>query len=231
MAEKKTLGNYKGKVNDGKTFENPNKDKVRLSSDEEYVFELLQTHIKEGVPNFKGQKVDKVFCIFSDVQNKNEVLIGFRIDNLTWNTDKPDFQSPLITFFDAIKCPIAKPTNGEFPDLSMYLIPGMKFRARVTPILKEGVFTNTYKIELKTVRRWISTDTPAQINSAATQNAITGITDEEAMKSIVQLCKGSTNAAEAVLSIANPELRGKFIALDKAGKIKYPITSDQVDVR
>jgi hypothetical protein len=199
--------NYKGKVNDGKTFTNPNIGKTRLNSDDEYTFELKETKIKQGVKNFKGQAVDKVYMILIDIKYNNKVLVGFRIDTLTWNEEKPQFQSPIISFFSKLGMPIVE---GEYPDWSQYFIPTMKFNARVTPIIKDGVHQDNYKLELATVRKY---------------NIVKpNIVDlDEAKKIIV----GSANGQDALLKLTNSgcsvEIIQAFLTAEQQGKFVYPI--------
>ena len=210
------IGNYKGTIVDSTSFANKNIGKARLNDQDDYTFELQKTILKKGVKNFKGNTVDKVFLILTEIKSKNELVIGFRIDKLNWSTDdKPQFVSPVINFFTKIGMPIPK---GVYPDWTQYFVPSMKFKARVTPLLKEGELSDQYTLELATVKKYNPADHPV-----APQTAPVAISDADALQSIGLLCKGSTTNVEALQSIANPDLIAKFVQLDKAGKIQYPI--------
>ena len=140
-------------------IEKRNEGKPQLDRQEEYVFELEDRRLLKGVPGFKsGEKVDKVLCTWKEIQSGNLVQCSFRIDNPVWNDKQPDFQSPVISFFDNIGMPLPR-------DIEAVKKPGfwgpkfiktMKIRARVTPGRndKGEQIPGKYKIELATVRQY-----------------------------------------------------------------------------
>lgn len=136
-----------------------NKGKPQLNKQEEYIFELVDRRLLKGVDGFeKGKKVDKVLCIWKEIESGNLVQNSFRIDNLVWNEKQPTFQSPVINFFENIGFEL--PKNPEAVKASGFwgprFIKTMKIRARVTPGKdSEGkIIEGKYTLELATVRRF-----------------------------------------------------------------------------
>lgn len=136
-----------------------NKDKVRLDRQEEYVFELCDRKLLIAVAGFKaGEKVDKVLLTWKEVSSGNIIQNSFRIDNPVRNIKHPEFQSPVINFFDNVDWPL--PTNPELIKAPGFwgsrFVKGMKIKARVQ-IGKDSEGTlipGKYKIEPATVRKF-----------------------------------------------------------------------------
>lgn len=135
-------------------LEELNKDKPPLEKQEEYVFELQDRRLMKQVAGFKKEeKVDKVLCIWKEIQSGNLVQNSFRIDNPVWNEKQPAFQSPVITFFENIGYPL--PKNPETIKTEGFwgsrFVRTMKIRARVTP---RADIKGKYTLELATVRQF-----------------------------------------------------------------------------
>jgi len=136
-----------------------NRDKLRLDKQEEYVFELIDRKLLKNSPGFNGKgPVDKLLLTWKEVQTGNIVQNSFRIDSLVWNEQKPNFQSPVITFFENIDYALPKnPEKVKEPGFwGPKFIKSMKIRARITPGKSaEGVLIpGKYTLELATVRKY-----------------------------------------------------------------------------
>jgi hypothetical protein len=140
-------------------LEKQNAGKPQLDRQEEYVFELQDRRLLKQVPGFKKEeKVDKVLLIWKEIESGNLVQNSFRIDNPVWNDRQPDFQSPVLSFFDNIGASLPKdPEAVKRPGFwGPKFILTMKIRARVTPGKddKGDVVPGKYKLELATVRQY-----------------------------------------------------------------------------
>ena len=103
------LGNYKSEVVEQKSFDDQNKGKPLLNTDDEYVFSLIKfPHGYKKVDtktNSDGSttSVTKLMavCEFEEKQTKNIVTTQFRIDKLNFGTDEK-FRSGVVKFFQKL---------------------------------------------------------------------------------------------------------------------------------
>lgn len=144
------LGNYKGTINTGKSFVNLNADKVALNEFTPYTFEMKKFVLKSGVKNFKGELVDKIYMIAEELTTHNEIIYGFRVDKLTPSPDHPEYQTPVLTFFERLGQPISLT---EYPKWNDYFIPTRRFVANVQRAVKSGQPTASYKLLIETVNK------------------------------------------------------------------------------
>lgn len=142
-----------------KKIEELNQGKPQLDRQEEYTFSLKDRRLIKNAPGFKkDEKVDKVLLTWEELTTGNLVQNSFRIDNPVWNEKQPDFQSPVITFFENIGMPLVKETEAvKRPGFwGPKFILTMKMLARVIPARNDKGETvpGKYKLELATVRQY-----------------------------------------------------------------------------
>ena len=139
-------------------IEQRNAGKPALDRQEEYTFQLVDRKLLKGAAGFNaGEKVDKILLTWEECTTKNLVQNSFRIDNPVWNDKQPDFQSPVITFFDNIGAPLPRDPDAVKRQgfWGPKFVLTMRIRARVTPIKHEGEpVPGKYKLELATVRQF-----------------------------------------------------------------------------
>jgi len=154
------LENYKGEVVERKNFEDQNKGKPILNSDDEYVFTLLKfpRGIQKREEKVNANKsvtiVNKTMavCEFEERSSKNVVVTLFRIDKLNYGDDEK-YRSGVVKFFQKLGTPL--PEN-KYPNWKEHFIPGMRFRGRVVVKTETDKDNNTimkYYLDVPTVRK------------------------------------------------------------------------------
>jgi hypothetical protein len=163
------LSNYRSEVVEQKTFDDQNKGKPLLNSDDEYVFKLIKfPHGYKKVDETKNddgtvKSVTKTMavCEFEDQTHKNIVTTQFRIDKLNFGTDEK-YKSGVVKFFQKLGSPL---TENKTPDWKDHFVPGMRFRGRVvvkTMKDKDNKDVTKYYLDVPTVRKLMASDTAGE---------------------------------------------------------------------
>lgn len=224
------LGNYKGEVVERKNFEDQNKGKPLLNSDDEYVFRLTKfpraIHTTDKKKNVDGSETSvpkiKAVCEFEELVSKNIVVTMFRIDKLNFGEDET-FTSGVVKFFRKIGSPL---TENKYPDWRERFVVNMRFRGRVVVKNEKDKDNNPitkYYLDVPTVRKLLPSDkagedfahdTPAQKPDATLANALL-------------LAKGSKTHQEAMDKLqsqgATKEVVMALFQANYDGKITFPI--------
>jgi len=236
----KSLDGYKSEVQEKTNFDNVNKGKPLLNSDDEYIFRLTKFPHVISVLQFKDLKdgtktqvkVDKAVCEFSEQNSGNVVTAFFRIDKLNFS-DEEAYRSAIIKFFHKIGQPLSEYKS---PNWTEKFVVGMRFRARVvvkSGMDKDGFASVKYYLDVPTVRKLLATDfpntsQPAPESPQQPANAPT-MQDQYDYNQIMLILKGSgINEVSAAMmrlmeSKAAPAIIQAFLQMDKEGKIKYPL--------
>jgi len=169
------LENFKGEVVERKNFEDQNKGKPLLNSDEEYIFSLVK--FPRGIPK-REERINQdksvtvinktmAVCEFEEHGGKNIVVTMFRIDKLNFGEDEK-FRSGVVKFFQKLGTPL--PEN-KYPNWKEHFVVGMRFRGRVvvkTEKDKDGNSVMKYYLDVPTVRKLLPSDKVGEAFSSDT---------------------------------------------------------------
>jgi len=223
------IGNFQGEVVERKNFEDQNKGKALLNSDDEYVFSLIK--FPHGFPK-KEEKtnadksittVNKTMavCEFEERDSKNIVVTMFRIDKLNFGEDEK-FRSAVVKFFQKLGTPL--PEN-KYPNWKEHFVVGMRFRGRVVIKTDKDKDNNTvmkYYLDVPTVRKLLPSDKAGESFSSDTPSK-----PDASLANALLLAKGSQTHQEAMDKLQNAGASKEVVmALFQAhldGKVKYPI--------
>jgi hypothetical protein len=223
------IGNYQGEVVERKNFEDQNKGKALLNSDDEYIFTLLK--FPRGFPK-KEEKInaDKsvttvnktmAVCEFEERDSKNVVVTMFRVDKLNFGEDEK-FRSGVVKFFQKLGTPL--PEN-KYPNWKEHFIVGMRFRGRVVIKTEKDKDNNTvmkYYLDVPTVRKLLPGDKVGEAFSSDTQPK-----PDASLANALLLAKGATdfNTAMSLLQSAqaSKEVTMALFQANLDGKVTFPI--------
>jgi hypothetical protein len=223
------LSNYKSEIVEQKTFDDQNKGKPLLNTDDEYVFKLIKfPHGYKKIDEKKNSDgstttVNKTMavCEFEEFVTKNIVTTQFRIDKVNFGTDE-QYKSGVVKFFQKLGTPL---TENKPPNWKECFVPGMRFRGRVvvkTMKDKDNNDVTKYYLDVPTVRKLLASDTVGE--SFAQSSPTLDAAGKVAMA--LSVAKGSKNAGDAfamLIGKVTQDVIQEFIAADKNGDIKYPI--------
>jgi hypothetical protein len=223
------IGNYQGEVVERKNFEDQNKGKALLNSDDEYIFTLLK--FPRGFPK-KEEKInaDKsvttvnktmAVCEFEEKDSKNVVVTMFRVDKLNFGEDEK-FRSGVVKFFQKLGTPL--PEN-KYPNWKEHFIVGMRFRGRVVIKTEKDKDNNTvmkYYLDVPTVRKLLPGDKVGEAFSSDTQPK-----PDASLANALLLAKGASdfNTAMSLLQSAqaSKEVTMALFQANLDGKVTFPI--------
>jgi hypothetical protein len=223
------IGNYQGEVVERKNFEDQNKGKALLNSDDEYIFTL--TKFPRGFPK-KEEKInaDKsvttinktmAVCEFEERDSKNIVVTMFRVDKLNFGEDEK-FRSGVVKFFQKLGTPL--PEN-KYPNWKEHFVVGMRFRGRVVIKTEKDKDNNTvmkYYLDVPTVRKLLPGDKAGESFSADTQPK-----PDASLANALLLAKGASdfNTAMSLLKSAqaSKEVTMALFQANLDGKVTFPI--------
>lgn len=223
------IGNYQGEVVERKNFEDQNKGKVLLNSDDEYIFTL--TTFPRGFPK-KEEKInaDKsvttvnktmAVCEFEERDSKNIVVTMFRIDKLNFGEDET-FRSGVVKFFQKLGAPLQE---NKYPNWKEHFIVGMRFRGRVVIKTEKNKDNNTvikYYLDVPTVRKLHPSDKAGEAFSSDTPSK-----PDASLSNALLLAKGATdfNTAMSLLKSAqaSKEVTMALFQANLDGKVTFPI--------
>ena len=224
------IGNYQGEVVERKNFEDQNKGKALLNSDDEYIFTLLK--FPRGFPK-KEEKInaDKsvttvhktmAVCEFEERDSKNVVVTMFRVDKLNFGEDEK-FRSGVVKFFQKLGTPL--PEN-KYPNWKEHFIVGMRFRGRVVIKTEKDKDNNTvmkYYLDVPTVRKLLPSDKAGEDFSRGDSNA----KPDASLANALLLCKGAKdfNTAMDMLKAAgsSKEVAMALFNANLDGKVTFPV--------
>jgi hypothetical protein len=223
------IGNYKSEVVEQKSFDDQNKGKPLLNTDDEYVFTLIKFphgYTKKDEKKNADGSITTVLktmavCEFEEKQTKNIVTTQFRIDKLNFGSDEK-FRSGVVKFFQKLGLPL---TENKIPDWKEHFVVGMRFRGRVVVKGmkdKDNNDVTKYYLDVPTVRKLLASDTVGE-TFTSTETAPNDILLATALK-ITQGCENAMDATNKLFERnSKTEVVQAFLAANKAGKITFPI--------
>jgi hypothetical protein len=219
------LGNFIGEVAERKNFEDQNKGKALLNSDDEYVFKLIK--FPRGIPKKEERinadksvtTINKIMsvCEFEERDSKNIVVTLFRVDKLNYGDDEK-FRSGVVKFFQKIGSPL--PEN-KYPNWKEHFIPGMRFRGRVVVKTEKDKDDNTvmkYYLDVPTVRKLqpgdkagedFAHDAPVAKPDASLANALLLVKGAKDFNSAMDMLKAAGASKEVTMALFQANYDGK----------------------
>ena len=122
-----------------------NKGKPPLDPQEEYVFELIERHLKTDARGFQSAEdkaanksapqVAKVYLTWKEIKTGNLLIMTHRIDRLYWGNQDGSMKSGVLQFLEDIGMSYAK---DQIPAWGSTFIVTMKIRARAAQKIRNG---------------------------------------------------------------------------------------------